>query len=66
MVSVRIDGGVYRVGCAECGEQFEVPISDLRGILRSVPDDLFLRHSLKCICEFPESETTICALPFGA
>ena len=55
MVNVQIDGDCYQACCQECGEQFELPISDLRGILRSVPDDVFLRHSLKCVCELTDN-----------
>ena len=59
MVNVRNDGDFYHVGCARCGEQFEVPVSDLSGILQSVPDEVFLRHSLNCICEFPGNESAV-------
>lgn len=63
MVNVRIDGDCYHVGCAKCGEQFELPLSDLRGILKSVPDEVFLRHSLKCVCELPGASDSFCPLP---
>ena len=63
MVDVRIDGDCYRVGCSKCGERFAVPISDLRGILRSVPDEVFLRHSLKCVCELPRNPSNDNLLP---
>ena len=54
MVNVRISGDCYKVCCRKCGEHFEIPVCDLSGILRSVPDEVFLRHSLKCVCELSD------------
>ena len=51
MVEVRTDGKCYHVDCCKCGEHFQILCSDLSGNLRSVPDEVFLRHFLKCICE---------------
>ncbi len=59
MVEVRTDGKCYHVSCSKCGEHFEILRSDLSGILRSVPDEVFLRHSLKCACELPEQQNNM-------
>ena len=66
MVDVRIDGDCYQVCCLECHQRFEIPISDLRGILRSVPDEVFLRHSLKCVCELSDDSDSTEALAVHA
>lgn len=63
MVDIELRDDRYRVKCSECGEAFELPVSDLKGILTPVPDEVLLRHALVCVCDIPACTSNVVPFP---
>lgn len=50
----------YAVECTGCGEAFEISFVELRNAFRGcVPDEVFLRASLRCTCQIQDKSEPV-------